>query len=698
MSEVQYYLNHISAYEREFRKWESRTDKILKRYRDETSSGTTKFNVLWSNVQTLKSATFARMPLPDVSRRFRDHDPVGRVASLILERVLEFEVSHNSDYGASIRQCVYDRFLGGRGVAWVRYEMEVTEDVPGSPVVESCPVDYVHWKDFGHAVSRTWEELPIVWRKVYMTRNALRARWPEEKYGNLAERIPLDATPEEQKIRSTADPDSVNKRALIYEMWDKEAKKALWLSKSLGEIIEELPDPLELEGFFPCPPPLYATLTTDTLVPLPDYTMYQDQAMELDTLSDRIDKLVKALQVKGVYDAANPELARLFSEAGNTDLIPVNNWAGFAEKQGLKGAVDMVDLVPIANALREAYMAFDQIKSQIYELTGISDILRGETQASETATAQKIKNSYASMRLKTYQDEVERFATRLLQIKAQIICAKYDKETILRLASADQLSEADKQLIPQAIQMLKDDVMRTFRIEVATDSMVYQDEAQEKTDRMEFLGATSQFVEKLVQAGQSSPQLLPLGVEMLKFGVTGFRVGKTLEGTIDQVAEQMKAAAAQQAANPQPHPDAIKAQSDQAMAQLQEQSKQSMEQFKQSAETQRQQMTQAHEQQMAQFQAAKEAQEQAAQRQHEAMMAQFAASNTASFEQMKQDHAAQLEAVKQQHAESINQVNQTLQLLLQRMKGETTIEVAEISAGATLDAAKISAAKQASEE
>lgn len=697
MSEVQYYLNHISAYEREFKKWEGRASRVLKTYRAESGGGPTKFNVLWSNVQTLKSATFARRPMPDVSRRFKDNDPVGRVAALILERALEFEVRHNSDYGASITQCVYDRFLGGRGCAWVRYELEVTEDIPGSPIAESCPVDYVHWKDFGHAVARTWEELPIVWRKVYMTRNALRARWPEDKYGHLAETIPLDAIPEDQKSRSV-DPDSVNRRALIYEIWDKEAKKALWLSKSMGEIVEELDDPLGLEGFFPCPPPLYSTLTTDSLVPIPDYTMYQEQAISLNTLADRIDKLVVALQVKGVHDASIPELSRLFSEAGNTDLIPVHNWAAFAEKQGLKGAIDIVDLVPIANALKEAYLAFEQIKSQIYELTGISDIVRGDTKASETATAQQIKNSYASMRLKTYQDEVERFATRLLQIKAQIICSKYDDATLIRLSSADQLSEADQALVPEALQMLKNDVMRVFRIEVATDSMVYQDEQQEKTDRMEFLGATSQFIEKAVQAGSTAPQLIPLAVEMLKFGVTGFRVGKGLEGTIDQAAEQLKAKAAQDAANPPPHPDAIAAQADQAKVQVQEQSKQALEQVRQGAETQRRQMEMEHDQRMAAMKAAQDAQEQEAQRQHEAFMAQVNADADERLKRVEQAHEAQMEAMKQQHAESMSQVNTTLQHLLQRMKGETAIEVAEINADTTLEAAQISAANQASKE
>jgi hypothetical protein len=139
---------------------------------------------------------------------------------------------------------------------------------------------------------------------------------------------------------------------------------------------------------------------------------------------------------------------RLFTEGSNGTLIPVKNWAAFAEKKGLEGAISLVEILPIAQALKEAYMAFEQIKGQIYELTGISDIIRGQTQASETATAQKIKNNYASMRLKTYQDEVERFAERLLNLKAQIICKHFDAQTICQISGCEQLSPEDQQYIP----------------------------------------------------------------------------------------------------------------------------------------------------------------------------------------------------------------------------------------------------------
>lgn len=699
MSSFETYISHISAYEREFEKWERRVTKILKIYRDDSTrnADSSRFNVLWSNVQTLKAATFARMPRPDVSRRYKDQDQVGRVAALMLERALEFEVQHYKDFGATIRQTVYDRFIGGRGVAWVRYEPTfkqvksgasddgptLTEDQDAKTLVaeeldyECAPVDYVHWKDFGHSPARTWEEITLIWRKVYLTKTQL-----AEKGEEFAE-VPLDALPDENtKLRGSADSDSVQKRALLYEIWDKETGKCLFLSKSLGKIIQEQDDPLGLEEFFPCPPPLYSTLTTDSLVPIPDYTLYQDQARALDRLSSRIDNLVNALKIRGVYDASQQELARLFSEGEDNDLIPVKNWAAFAEKQGLKGAIDLVEVLPIAQALNEAYKAFEQIKGQIYELTGISDIIRGETAPSETATAQQIKNNYASMRLKTYQDEVERFAARLLQLKAQIICNHFDAQTICLISGCDQLMPQDQQLVPQAVKLLKSNVTRMFRIEIETDSMVYQDEQQDKQDRMEFLQAVSQFSQQVVEATNANPVIGPLMGEMLKYAVRGFRAGKTVEGAIDQAIDQLK----QQAAQPKPNPDAQKAQGQIQSTQISEQEETKRHGMELQAEAQQQQAAQAHEAQMKAMEAANDQRLEAMQQAHDKQMAAF---------QEQQEMARQ--AADQRQEQFMAQVNNTLQVLLRKMQDATTLEVAEMANQTTLQTAQIGAAKSSDE-
>ena len=602
------WYNTIAQYERTFKEWESRADRIVKRYRDDSrtrNNPNAKFNILWSNVQTITPAIFARLPRPDVSRRFRDNDPIGRVASMMLERALEYEIEHYGDYASAMKQSVQDRLLGGRGTAWVRYEphivgemggeaegapddgWQVTEDIDEAETeggifrenqerieYECAPVDYVHWRDFGLTVARTWEEVTAVWRKVYMGRPALVERFGEE----LGGKIPLDTKPETSKSFNEKMGEGA-KEAVIYEIWDKTSGQVIWLSKSLGKILDERDDPLQLENFWPCPKPMFSTLTTDTLVPVPDFVLYQDQARQLDTLADRIDGFIQALKVRGVYDASEPSLSRLFTEGDNNALLPIKNYAAFSEKGGMIGAISLVDIKPIAEGLNMAYQAMEQVKGQIYEIMGIADIQRGQTDPNETLGAQIIKSNNASGRLKTMQHDVVNFATALLQIKAQIICQHFTDDTILKISGAMQLSPQDQALIPQALQLLKDEPAKNFRIEVTTDSMIYQDEQQEKQDRMEFLSAVSGFLSQALPAAQATPELTPMLVEMLKFGVTAFKAGKGLEGLIDETADKFRQQA--KAAEGQPKPPSPEEQKMQMQMQMEQQKMQMQQQIEQ---------------------------------------------------------------------------------------------------------------------
>jgi hypothetical protein len=575
------WYNCIASYERTFKEWEGRSDKIVKRYRDDSrtrNNPNAKFNILWSNVQTVTPAIFARLPRPDVSRRFRDNDPIGRVASMMLERALEYEIEHYGDYASAMKQAVQDRLLGGRGTAWVRYEphivgemggeaedmpedgLQITEDIDEAETeggiyrenqerieYECAPVDYVHWRDFGLTVARTWEEVTAVWRKVYMGRPALVERFGEE----LGGRIPLDTKPDTSKTYNEKMGEGASE-AVVYEIWDKTTGQVLWLSKSLGKILDTRDDPLQLENFWPCPKPMFSTLTTDSLIPVPDYVLYQDQARQLDTLADRIDGFIQALKVRGVYDASEPSLQRLFTEGENNSLLPVKNYGAFSEKGGMAGAINLVDIAPIAQGLQMAYQAMEQVKGQIYEIMGIADIQRGQTDPNETLGAQIIKSNNASGRLKTMQHDVVNFATALLQIKAQIICQHFTDDTIVKISGAMQLSPQDQALIPQALELLKNEPAKNFRIEVTSDSMIYQDEQQEKQNRVEFLSAVSSFMQTALPVAQGVPELTPLLMEMLKFGVTAFKAGKGMEGLIDETADKFRQQAKEMEGQPKP--------------------------------------------------------------------------------------------------------------------------------------------------
>ena len=681
----QQWVENFALYDRDFQKWEKRVQNILKIYRRETNGivrqTPAKFNILWSNVQTLVPAVFAKIPVADVSRRFKDNDPVGRVASQLLERALNYDLENYPDFKTTLRQNVYDRFLGGRGTSWIRYEphfhevpmpdgLEVASDTDDPPMVEvlkyeCAPIDYVHWRDFGCTIGRTWEEVTGVWRRVYMTREAM-----VERFGELGEKIPLDAKPPDLRTNRPYGSDTMDARGLIYEIWDRESGKALWISKSLGEILDERDDPLGLPGFFPCPKPLFATMTSDSIVPIPDYVLYEDQARSLDTLAERISGLIEALKVRGVYNAEYAVLARLFSEGENNALIPVENWMAFAEKQGLKGAIDLVDITIFGNALQQAYAAFDQVKQQIYEIIGLSDIMRGVTQAEETLGAQQLKAHFGGNRLTDYQNQVAEYASEILKLKGHVMCTKFSDQTLIQMADVQELSQEDQMLVPQALQLLKNDPLRAFRIDIEADSMVQIDESEDKQSRLEFLGALGGFLKETNEAISGNPQLAPLVTSMVEFGCRGFKIGKSLEGEIDSLMDKMK----QQAANPAPpppNPDLMKiqAQGQQHAAELQAASQQKAAEM---------QMEMQFKEKEIQLEVWKAQQEQSAQ----ARDTQFQQQLESQREAQKQQYEQQMELIRVANDKRMADMENQMKLMEALINERRAIRVAEIAAGA----------------
>lgn len=604
---VAYWTDQIEIYEREFKKFETRGKKIVKRYKDERNdSENTKarFNILWSNVQTLAPALYAKNPIPNIDRRFEDDDKVGTTAARVLERAVTYFV--DTDLFSNIMsQVVLDRLLPGRGTAWVRYEFkdeagqaEVTEDVQSETpqnYTEDVVIDYVHWQDFGHAWGRTWEEVPAVWRKVYLTRSELKKRFKN------GDKIPLD-----KEDKNNDEKVGGAKKACVYEIWDKVKREVIWLNKGMEDELDLRPDPLGLKDFFPCAKPAYATLANDNLIPSPDYTQYQDQAKELDDLTGRIDSIQKALKVVGVYDKSAEGLSRLLSEGLENTMVPVEQWAVFGEKGGLKGAVDWFPMEMVVNTLIALYEARDKVKQDLYEISGISDIIRGATDPNETASAQKIKGQFATLRLDHMQKDIARFSRDQVRMMAEIIAEHFSIETIKQICGIKLLTRAEKaQLTAQLSQpgppgpdgqptppapvpdetqelldnptweeveaLLRDDTLRCFRISIETDSTIKSDQEAEKASRVELLTAVGGFLQ---QAVMLPPQLQPLAAELLKFGVKGFKVSRELDATFDLAIKKIMKVSEQP---PQPDP---KAQADQQKMQFEAQKMQAEHQMK----------------------------------------------------------------------------------------------------------------------
>lgn len=612
-ADVARFLRIVDAYEKKFEsEWHKRARRVIDRFADERRDADTsraRFNVLWSNVETMKPFFYSATPKPVVAPRVDAGDEVAATAAEVLERALSFFIAEEG-FGSTLRYVRDDYLLAGRGTAWVRYvphieplqvategdtlgnEGDEAETPPPEQVAfEEVISDFVLWRDFGHTVARTWEEVDCVWRRVKMSRKALEARFGEEVGG----KVTLDCSAHgEDRAR---EPDEDQYRAEVYELWCKSEKRAVWFTRSHSDLLDDQQDPLGLPHFFPCPRPVYATLRTDSLVPIPDYVEYQDQAAELDDLTARIDALTDAIKCAGIYDKNFPALERLLQDGHDNELVPVESWAALVEKGGLNGSFDLLPMQEIAETLMLLYKARHAVKADLYEITGMSDIIRGNTAPEETATAQTIKSHFVTRRLAERQAEVERFARNLIDIMGHVIAGHFSSETLARITGmrlipdvatkralqvqaqgggqpgvpappvAPELVEAlGRPSWDEVMALLRDRPGRRFRIDIETDSLVAPDNAQEQAARTQFLETAGQFLNSAVQAGAQTPEMVPLLGRMLMFGVRGFRVGRELDDAFEQfvraMEEKAKAASAggSRAGAPPPSPEMLRVQ------------------------------------------------------------------------------------------------------------------------------------------
>lgn len=669
---VERWAAEVEAAEKELKKAWERGEMANKRFlddRDVITADRKWFNIFYANTNILESALYAQLPKPTVSRKYVDYnDDVARVAATILQRAITEDLDDPEDTtDAVMRHCVQDRLVPGCAAAWLRLETR-TEPIslpptPGLAGVESIEelaetttseteqivdqevhVDYVFWKDFLWSPCRVWEERRWVGRKVYMMREELIKRFGEV----IGKEVPLNFTVVSARgdnLNSTPKED-VLKKAIVYEIWDRTTRKVVWYVKGFQKLLDEKDDFLQLKGFEPCPRPMLANTSTSNTSFRPDYYMIQDQYSELDTINNRISMLVQACKVIGVYDKSAIGVGRMLTEGFDNQLIPVDNWAMFAEKGGLKGQIDWLPLESVVTALNQLGVAREAIKGQIYELTGIADIVRGASKASETLGAQQIKAQFASVRIKKLQDEVARFASDIMRIKAEIMVKHFEPQILIQKSNI--LATGEQQLIGPAIQLLQSEEGFEWRIEVNADTLSQADYAAEKTDRTEFMSMMTKFMAQFGPMVQSAPASVPLLLTMLKWAVAGFRNARDIEGIIDKELDRMIKEASMPKP-PKPDPEMLKLQAEQQMAQQEHQMEMQSKQMElqidkqvASMEMQQKQMEMALERQRLEMEMAMEQQRQQQQMQFEAIM------NTIKLQAAQEQAAVKLESANEQ--------------------------------------------------
>lgn len=521
----QYWLDALDAAGTEEKDWREVADRTWKIYTGETRAA---FNILHANTETIVPAVYNSTPIPDCRPRYNDRNEIARKAAQTLERALSYQVDEY-DFDEKIEKVVRDMAVPGRGIAWVNFVPMVQPSIERL-IWASVTCEHVPWERFRHGPGNTWDEVPWVARQKFMTRDELIELAGEE----IGQEVELNATQNDltDKENKAKREKTVWLCAEVWEIWDRDTRKVWYVATGFDRSpIAVLDDPLGLAGFFPCPRPMQALSKPGSMTPIVPYTMYSAQAEEMNTISQRILKLVSIAKYRGIRASEVAEFDQL-ETLEDGQFMASSEAMGLLQSgtRGLDAAIWVMPLQDLILVIRELVAQREAIKQVIYELTGIADIMRGVSQASETLGAQQLKAQWGSLRVQVMQKEVQRFCRDLFRIKAEIIAEKFTPE-ILSMVAGEPLQ-------PPVIELLQSDIQRRFMVDIETDSTIQADKTRDQQAITNFLTASAQYLQVAAPAVQSGMLPPDLALAVYQSFVSRFKLGKQVEDILARLGEQ----------------------------------------------------------------------------------------------------------------------------------------------------------------
>jgi len=576
-------------------------------------------NIIHANIEVLKPLVFSEVPDPIVRRRFsgdgaNEKDPTDRIAALATQRLAEYLID-TTGFQPAMEMARDDWLIPGRGTSRVMYSAKfekkpVLDPQTGQPIIDSATgqpfehevkasetvnVRHWPWSRVMFSAANTWDETTWVGFETPMTKKQIAKRFDKEgDQQKISDKMtyPINGLkgdrdsgddmagwePDKDADTSNTKSVSANDQCIVYEIWDKENKTVIWWSPHFrDDILDDTPDPLGLEGFFNCTKPLLSVTKNGMLTPRPDIAFYRARAEEIDIATKKLATILKAISLSGAYPGKMVAEMEQMLRGDKNRLIPIEEWVGFLEKGGAAGIIQWLPLDQFIKAAQALITMREQAKQALYEVSGISDIIRGQSNPNETLGAQKIKGNYANIRLRDRQSKMQSFARDTIRIMVEVAVEHFDTKTIAEITNLQipmtdaQLQEmnaradgakqqwaATAQAAQQAGQQpppepsipffeqtswervhatLRDDMTRKFSLSIETDGTILQDQEEDKKQRIEFLQAFNKMAADLFPLAQSGVMKMSVIKELLMFAVRGFPKSRTLEGMLSALPD-----------------------------------------------------------------------------------------------------------------------------------------------------------------
>lgn len=560
MMSINDWLDEIKEAKKREKSYRKDGKKILEIYGGEELSP---FNILYSNTETLLPALFSQAPRPVVQRRFKDDDPMGKVVSEAAQRMLEYLIDTDVDgydpFQESMVDATLDGLLPGRGTTSVKYDATITGDVVE---YETVCTDTRKWDRVYFGYATKWSNVPWVAYEEYLDKKEFK----EKGFSTKGLKFTENEEPENEEETKNKEHKDQGKRKtiLVYQIWDKSDKQIKWITpQDKDKYLSIEDDPLGLTGFFNCPKPIQFIRKSNDLIPVALYTIYENQAEELNRIQTRLNRVINAIKVRGVYDGAlGSEIENVLKEDDNA-LLPTDQSALLGQG-GLDKAIWFMPVGELIGVAQQLMQARESAKRVIYEITGISDIVRGQSMASETLGAQKIKESWGTMRLKRLQKEAQRYACDTMRLMLDIAVKKFSEKTWAKMtglpfATTEQREQAQKYILiaqqtgqqpdPKAVQVmqqpfwgdilkvLKDNYSRSYRVDIETNSTLDVEATEDKELVGEFMNAMAQLLNGMAPMVENKS--LPFAAfKSIMLGVTRrYRFGREVEDELKAMQE-----------------------------------------------------------------------------------------------------------------------------------------------------------------
>lgn len=531
---VKQWHERITKAEKEYEPFHDLIKETREYYKNESKKN--KHSIFWASVETMKPFLYFKQPRPYVDRKEKTSDPAEMVACKIIEKALAWDLAQ-FDFDSVIKYVRNDFLISGMGLAEEKYEAEFEDIVENGDLLplkksEKVVTSYIDPVDFIADVEKVgiWEDVTWVARKIWMTKQEV-----------------IDAFGEEVKdlIVEPGEKEYQGKDTLVYKIWDKKTSRIYWLSKVCKtDFLKVSDDLLKLNGFFPMPKPIFATQANDSLIPVPDYREIRALLKEMDGLTERMRLTMKALKVSGAYDKAFPELANILDK--EVTLVAVSDFQKLKDAGGIAGIIDFAPIKQYIDVLSSLAQRRAEIKAELFEITGVSDIMRGNSDPRETAQAVKQKTNFGSLRNQDRQNDMQRFICDLFKIKAEIICERFDAETL-----AAFVPNTPPKVLTQAVELLKTQKLRGMALGIETDTVFNQDAEAEKA--LSAVKTINEMINTAFQAVSAQPLLLPVYKQMIMSIVATLPNARQFEAVIDdalnKIAQQLS-----QPKQPQPNP------------------------------------------------------------------------------------------------------------------------------------------------